>query len=142
MCVCITSLSLPCCNAMSSYYYFSIFFSDDYQSSQNLQLQILYEVSVLVSIIAPKTNNFLENLILASNIADIQKHFFADIQKHVGCFEIFLQFNIIIFKIENKFKTNTIRLLDHFNMEQYIPYSLICDLFSRNLETYLHMLDV
>ena len=23
-------------------------------------------------------------------------------------------------------------------MEQYIPYSLICDLFSRNLETYLH----
>ena len=25
----------------------------------------------------------------------------------------------------------------HFNMEQYIPYSLICDLFSRNLETYL-----
>ena len=24
----------------------------------------------------------------------------------------------------------------HFNMEQYNPYSLICDLFSRNLETY------
>ena len=24
----------------------------------------------------------------------------------------------------------------HFNMEQYIPYSLICDLFSRNLETH------
>ena len=23
-------------------------------------------------------------------------------------------------------------------MEQYIPYSLLCDLFSRNLETYLH----
>ena len=27
----------------------------------------------------------------------------------------------------------------HFNMEQYIPYSLICDLFSRNLETYLQI---
>ena len=24
-------------------------------------------------------------------------------------------------------------------MEQYIPYWLICDLFSRNLETYLHV---
>ena len=23
-------------------------------------------------------------------------------------------------------------------MEQYIPCSLVCDLFSRNLETYLH----
>ena len=28
----------------------------------------------------------------------------------------------------------------HFNMEQYIPYSLIYDLFRRNLETYLSML--
>ena len=27
----------------------------------------------------------------------------------------------------------------HFNMEQYIPYSLTCDLFIRNLETYLHL---
>ena len=27
----------------------------------------------------------------------------------------------------------------HFKMEQYIPYSLICDLFSRNVETYLHV---
>ena len=27
----------------------------------------------------------------------------------------------------------------HFNIEQYIPNSLICDLFSRNLETYLHI---
>ena len=26
----------------------------------------------------------------------------------------------------------------HFEMEQYIPYSLLCDLFSRNLETNLH----
>ena len=25
----------------------------------------------------------------------------------------------------------------HFKMEQYIPYLLICDLFIRNLETYL-----
>ena len=25
----------------------------------------------------------------------------------------------------------------HINMEQYIPYSLICDLFCKNLETYL-----
>ena len=24
-------------------------------------------------------------------------------------------------------------------MEQYIPYSLLCDLFSINLETYLHI---
>ena len=24
-------------------------------------------------------------------------------------------------------------------MEQYIPYSLICDLFSRNVETHLHV---
>ena len=24
-------------------------------------------------------------------------------------------------------------------MEQYIPYSLLCDLFNRNLETYLHL---
>ena len=24
-------------------------------------------------------------------------------------------------------------------MEQYIPYSLLCDLFSKNLETYLHI---
>ena len=24
-------------------------------------------------------------------------------------------------------------------MEQYIPYSLLCDLFSRNLETYLQI---
>ena len=41
-------------------------------------------------------------------------------------FQIFLQFNIIVFKIFP------------FNMEQIIPYSLICDLFCRNLETYLH----
>ena len=27
-------------------------------------------------------------------------------------------------------------------MEQYIPYSLICDLFSRDLETYLHCLSI
>ena len=27
-------------------------------------------------------------------------------------------------------------------MEQYIPYSLICDLFSRNLETYLYKLQL
>ena len=28
------------------------------------------------------------------------------------------------------------RAILYFNMEQYIPYSLICNLFSRNLETY------
>ena len=26
----------------------------------------------------------------------------------------------------------------HFNMEQYIPYLLTCDMFSRSSETYLH----
>ena len=26
----------------------------------------------------------------------------------------------------------------NFNKEQYIPYSLVCDLFSRNSEAYLH----
>ena len=27
----------------------------------------------------------------------------------------------------------------HFKMEKYIPYSVLCDLFSRNLEKYLHL---
>ena len=40
------------------------------------------------------------------------------INTHIYSFQIFFQFN--------------------FKMEQYIPYSLTCNLFSRNLETYLH----
>ena len=36
---------------------------------------------------------------------------------------------------------NLIFKCHQFKMEQYIPYSLICDFFSRNLETYSHNLN-
>ena len=53
----------------------------------------------------------------------------------------------IFFLMKNYFKTNiyiftTLRVFIicyHFKMEQYIPYLLVCDLFSKNVGTYLHI---